>query len=167
MLCGQERMKVCCRCKQAKCLDGFGVDRKAKDGHSYRCKQCTKESNKHWYQANREKVIATARAWDAANPEKVAERKLAYAARYPERVKEANRKYGLKPDVVAKQKADPRRKAYQKQRREACITELKDEYVRRVLAQRLSITGSALPQALVDAHREVMKIKRYINEQRQ
>lgn len=160
-------MKTCCACKELKPLEAFSKDKKAKDGLCYRCKVCSKELMKDWYAANRDRLIAKARANDLANPELAKQRKREYAARHPNKVKEANRKYAAKPEVLERMRNDPRRIAYHRQRGKAAKENLTDEYVRRVMANKLSITGSQIPQALVDAHRELMKIKRYLSEKRQ
>jgi hypothetical protein len=144
----------------------FSRDNKAKDGYCYRCKPCSKLQNAEWYAANRERLIAQARARELANPEAAKQRKREYRERHRERVKESNRKYAAKPEVRERQRTDPRRIAYNRTYGAQSRQALSDEYVRRVMAQKLSITGSQIPQALVDAQREVMKIKRLLNEQR-
>lgn len=50
-----------------------------------------KDDYKKWYMANRERLIAKARASDLANPERAAQRKREYAERNPDRVKDAGR----------------------------------------------------------------------------
>lgn len=122
---------------------------------------------KEWYARNRERQISKARAWELANPERAAEKKRDYVERHPDRRKDSQHKYYTKPEVLARHRADPARAAYNRQRGAEGRANLSDEYVRRVMAQNLNITGSELPQGLVDAHREVMRIKRCINEQRQ
>ena len=119
---------------------------------------------REWYAKNREHQIAKARAWELANPERAAEKKREYSKRHPERRAESQRKWASKPEVLERQRANPNRRAYNRQRNTASREHLSDEYVRRVMAQHMSITGSQIPQALVDAHRKVMKIKRYIRE---
>ena len=160
-------MKTCSTCKELKPLFEFSKDKKAKDGLCYRCKVCSKSRMQDWYAANRDRLIAKARTNELADPEKAKQRKREYAARHPDRVRESNRKYAAKPDVRERQRQDPRRLAYLKTRGKETRENLADEYVRRVMAQKLSITGSQIPQELVDAQREVMKIKRYLSEQRQ
>ena len=122
---------------------------------------------REWYAKNRERQLAAVKKWQQENKDRANANKRAYAARHPERVKESQRKHYTKPEVLARQRGDPSRIAYNRKRGAETRASLSDEYVRRVMAQHLSIKGSDLPQALVDAHREVMKIKRYINEQRQ
>ena len=51
-------------------------------------------------------------------------------------------------------------KAIAKRKRDHYKDTLHDCYVRRVMAQHLGIKGSELPQTLVDAQRELMKLKR-------
>ena len=120
---------------------------------------------KEWYAKNRERQIAKARAWEKAHPERAAQKKREYVERHPDRRKESQRKHYTKPEVLERQRSNPARIAYNRARNTASRQRLDDVYVRRVMAQHLSIAGSQIPQALVDAHREVMKIKRFLNEQ--
>ncbi len=122
-----------------------------------------KADYKKWYMANRERLIAKARAAELANPEKAAQKKREYLDRHPDKRKETNRRYMKKPDVLAKQRelrAKPEQRAKAKALRDHYRETLHDCFVRRVMAQRLGIKGSELPQTLVDAQRELMKLKR-------
>ena len=157
--------KQCCGCKKHKPHTEFSKDKKSKDGYCYRCKPCSKLQNAEWYKANRERLIAKARARELADPEKAKQKKREYRERHRERVKEANRRYAAKPEVKEKMRGDPRRLAYLRKRGEVSRQTLDDEYVRRVMAQKLNITGAQIPQSLVEAQRELMRIKRFINEQ--
>ena len=122
-----------------------------------------KDDYKKWYMANRERLIAKARAAELANPEKAAQKKREYLDRHPDKRKETNRRYMKKPDVLAKQRElreKPEQRAKAKALRDHYRETLHDCFVRRVMAQRLGIKGSELPQTLVDAQRELMKLKR-------
>ncbi len=121
---------------------------------------------REWYAKNREKQLAAVKRWQQENKERANVNKRAYAERHPDRIKESQRKYYTKPEVLAKLRGDPARIEYCRKRGAQIRATLSDEYVRRVMAQHLSIKGSELPQSLVDAHREVMKIKRFLNEKR-
>lgn len=126
-----------------------------------------KDDYKKWYRANRERLIAKARAAELANPEKAAQKKREYVERHPGRRKETNRRYRKKPEVMAKQRelrATPESRAKAKRLREHYRDTLHDCFVRRCLAQHLKIKGSEIPQPLVDAHRELMRLKRALNE---
>lgn len=121
---------------------------------------------REWYAKNREHQIAKAAAWQQANPEKAAAKKLAWVKRNPERRKEQANRHAAKPEVQAKAAARPERKAWQRARNARDAAELKDGFVRRVMAQHTMMKGSEIPQALVDAYRELMKLKRLLNEKR-
>ena len=118
---------------------------------------------KEWYAKNRERLIAKARAAELANPEKAAQRKRDYLERHPDKRKETNSRYMRKPDVLERtreRRATPEQRAKAKALREHYRDTLHDCFVRRCLAQHLGIKGSELPQTLVDAQRELMKLKR-------
>ena len=119
-----------------------------------------------WYAKNRERQIANVGEWQRSNREKANATKRAYVERNPEKRREQSRRHGAKPEARAKAYANPARKAWHKARAALDVAELGDGFVRRVMAQRMAIKGSELPQALVDAYRELMKIKRLINEKR-
>lgn len=126
-----------------------------------------KDDYKKWYMANRARLIAKARAAELANPEKAAQKKREYLERHPDRRKETNRRYMKKPEVLARSReldAKPEQRAKAKALREHYRDTLHDCFVRRCLAQHLKIKGSEIPQPLVDAHRELMRLKRAINE---
>lgn len=121
-----------------------------------------KDDYKKWYMANRERIIAKARAAELANPEKAAQKKRDYLERHPDKRKETNSRYMKKPEVMAKQRelrATPESRAKAKRLREYYRDTLHDCFVRRCIAQHLKIKGSEIPQTLVDAHRELMKLK--------
>ena len=52
-----------------------------------------KADYKKWYMANRERLIAKARAAELANPKKAAQKKRAYLEWHPDRRKETNSRY--------------------------------------------------------------------------
>lgn len=127
------------------------------------------EDYKKWYAANRDRLIAKARAADIANPEKAAQRKRKYLESHPDVRKESNMRYMQKPEVKARSRelrATPARREKSKALRDAYRDTLHDCFVRRVMAQHMTIKGSEIPQVLVDAYRELMKLKRAINEKR-
>lgn len=80
------------------CVKCGALDRN-QDG---RCKACTRERQRAWNNANREKVREQQRAWSNANREKERERTRAYRAANREKVRERERAvyYGLTVDEV-------------------------------------------------------------------
>lgn len=127
-----------------------------------------KADYKKWYAANRERLIAKARARELAHPEEAAQKKREYLERHPERRKATNSKWARKPEVkaakVAKRKVCVELRAMEKRLRDNYRDTLADCYVRRVMVQRTELKANELPQTLVDAHRELMRLKRAINE---
>lgn len=118
---------------------------------------------REWYAANRERMIAKARAAELANPEKAAQKKREYLERHPDKRKETNKRYMKKPDVIERTRelrAKPERRESARTLRDRYRDTLADCYVRRIMAQRLGIKGSDMPQTLVEAQRELMKLKR-------
>lgn len=119
-----------------------------------------------WYAKNRDHQIAKAAAWEKSNPEKAAAKKREWVARHPERRKQQANRYAAKPESRAKAAARPGRKEWEKARAAQEAAELADGFVRRIMAQHTSMKGSDIPKGLVEAYRELMKLKRAINEKR-
>lgn len=127
-----------------------------------------KADNKKWYQANRDRLIIKARLWELANPALAAQKKREYLKRHPARRKATVAKSDARPEAklakVLRRKESPEMRLKEKGYRDKYKNTLHDAYVRRVMAGKMKIKGSELPQSLVDAQRELMKLKRSINE---
>lgn len=121
---------------------------------------------REWYAKNRERQIAAVAVWQQDNRERANANKRAWVERNPDRRKEQANRHAAKPEVRAKAAARPARKEWQRARNARDAAELKDGFVRRVMAQHTTMKGSEMPQALVDAYRELMKLKRLLNEKR-
>jgi hypothetical protein len=119
-----------------------------------------------WYAKNRKRKIAAVGAWQRQNRDRANATKQAYVERDPARRKEQATRYAAKPEVRAKAADQPARKEWQKARNKRDAETLSDGFVRRIMAQYTSMKGSDLPQGLVDAYRELMKLKRLLNEKR-
>lgn len=65
------KTKRCWRCKETKPVSEFYKNRSKKDGLQDRCKGCTQERDRRYYENNKEKVMEKNRRYQAANPEKV------------------------------------------------------------------------------------------------
>ena len=68
-------MKKCPVCKYTKGLSNFCKDRKSKDGHFSRCRDCQKTIRKAYYVKNKDKERRTAREWQLNNKERDSENK--------------------------------------------------------------------------------------------
>lgn len=160
-------MKTCRCCQTAKPADQYSLDRRSTDGLAWRCKTCAAEHHRAWYASNRSRVIAKVNQWQQANPERAAARKKAYAQRHPDRIKASATAYARSEKARQRQRENPNRRAYTTQRNRESIANLTDPYIRRLLSQNTQLSTTEIPQPLVEAHRELLKLKRAIHAQRQ
>lgn len=71
-------LKACTKCKVPKPVGeggAFGVNKASRDGWRAQCRACRCIERIAYYAANREKIIARAKAWNAENREKYRESK--------------------------------------------------------------------------------------------
>lgn len=118
---------------------------------------------REWYAKNRQRQIAKARAWELAHPDETREKKRKWQAENRDRQKDTRMRYAQSDKgaaCYARYRQTEAYKALAKRKRDHYRDTLHDCYVRRVMAQHLGIKGSELPQTLVDAQRELMKLKR-------
>lgn len=133
-------MKTCRTCNQTKPADAYRGTRSA-------CRECEKARRREWYAAQavkpyqRPEMKAYYRQWYADHAEPLKARAVEWAKANPDK----------RRDVCRENMARQRGK-------------LNDAYVRRLLAQSIGLKAADIPQSLVEAHRELLKIKRYIRE---
>lgn len=133
-------MKACRTCNQPKPDDAYRGTRSM-------CLACEHARKREWYAAQaikphqREDMKAYYSQWYAANAETVKDRAVKWAKANPDK----------RRDVCRQNMARQRGK-------------LNDAYVRRMLAQSIGLKAADIPQPLVEAQRELLKIKRYIRE---
>jgi hypothetical protein len=142
--------KPCSKCKKVKDVSLFGRDSNYKNGYSARCKECLyakgkayREANptyKHdYYMANKERSNTLSKKWDQANRA----RKTATAKKLREANAEQYREYANEWQTKERQ-------------------ELGDSYIRKTLSQYSTIGRADIPQYLVEAKREHIKLTRSI-----
>lgn len=133
-------MKTCRICTQARPLEAYRGARSA-------CRECENAARRAWYAAQhvkphqRQAVKAYYRHWYSANAESVKARAVEWTKANPDKRREVCR------ENMARQRA-----------------KLSNAYVRRMLAASMGLKAADVPQPLVDAQRELLKIKRYIRE---
>lgn len=133
-------MKTCRICNQTKPADAYRGARSA-------CRECEKAARRAWYAAQpvkpyqRPEMKAYYRQWYAANAESVKARAVEWTKANPDKRRDVCR------ENMARQRA-----------------KLSGAYVRRMLAQEMGLRCKDIPQPLVEAQRELLKIKRYIRE---
>ena len=133
-------MKTCRTCNRTKPADAYRGTRSS-------CRECENARRREWYAAQavkpyqREDMKAYYRQWYAANAESVKARAVEWAKANPNKRRDVSR------ENMARQRG-----------------KLNDAYVRRMLAQSIGLKAADIPQSLVEAQRELLKIKRYIRE---
>ena len=127
-------------CNQTKPADAYRGTRSA-------CRECESARRREWYAAQavkpyqRPEMKAYYRQWYAAHAESVKARAAQWTKANPDKRRDVCR------ENTARQRA-----------------KLSDAYVRRMLAQSIGLKAADIPQSLVEAKRELLKIKRYIRE---
>ena len=130
-------MKTCIHCQQSKPLDAFRKSARMIGGRENGCKDCHNERRRARYQAAPSATLSTNRKWFQANREKL----NAYHREWRNRL-DVNRRTEKRRDEIAG---------------------MSDSYVKQLLAGGV-LSHSDIPQSLVEAQRELLKIKRYIRE---
>lgn len=131
-------MKNCIHCRQSKPLEAFR-------GSRSKCKACENARRMERYQANREHEIASMKQRNRAMYERRRDELIAKATAW-------NKANPEKRNAICKENMRKQRE------------KLTDSYVRRMLAQSIGLQSAHIPQSLVQAQRELLKIKRYIRE---
>ena len=133
-------MKTCRICAVAKPADSYRGTRSM-------CLACEAARKREWYATQdvkpyqREEMNAYYRDWYAANAESVKARAAEWTKAHP-----------IERAAVCRENMRRNR------------NQLGDRYVRRMLAQAIGVRSADIPQPLVEAQRELLKIKRYIRE---
>lgn len=133
-------MKTCRTCNQPKPADAYRGTRSM-------CRECEHARKREWYAAQpvkphqREGTKAYYRDWYAANAESVKARAVEWTKAHP-----------------------TERAAVCRENMRRDRDRLGDRYVRRMLAQEIGVRSADIPQPLVEAQRELLKIKRYLRE---
>ncbi len=149
------RKKLCTQCKESKPLLAFFRDKSRKDGYAHRCKECSKTNYAAWYQDNKERVSKRQADWHLANRERSLARSAAWRNSHREHIQARDAAYY---------------KAHQQQKRESSrarskqgAEQLSDTYVRQVLTDGTSLRYRDVPQSLVDAKREHLRVIRALS----
>lgn len=107
-------------------------------------------NGKAYYAANKERINARNAAYRAAHLDEERQRQLAWRSENRARSNALKAKYkAANPDKVVAQSKKERDK-------------LTDGYVRKKIAQVYAIPAAQIPEPLVGAHRELLKLKREI-----
>lgn len=142
--------KTCKACRKTKTIELFPKNKKYKNGYEARCKECIYAKQKEfrkanpnyrheYYLANKEKNNAQSAKWFKENKEYIQQKRKKQRQTNPEAYRVYTKKY-----------EDKSRK------------ELTDTYIRKTLSQYSTIGRADIPQVLVEAKREQLKLLRSI-----
>lgn len=133
-------MKTCMHCGKTKPMELFRKAQRMRDGRENGCKECHNERRRKRYAENPDRTLAANRQWAADNRD---------------HVNSYRRSWSRKGDVH-----------YRSAKRRQEIANLSDSYVRQILVGDSTLTHADIPQSLVDAHREVLRLKRAIRDEK-
>lgn len=75
--------KRCTSCREVKIFSEFGVDRRARDGRTYCCRDCGAQRARDYRSRNPEKALASAQKWAHSNKQKVRQIRVDWLRRNP------------------------------------------------------------------------------------
>jgi len=137
---------------------------------SYACPIRRKERRKKYYKSNKEKLLEQNKKYREENKEKESKRAKKYREANKEIILEKEKKYREEN----KEKESKRAKKYYKsnkeklsERRKRDAENLTDYYVVRFIIENSNLTPKDIPQELIEAKRELIKINRFIKEENQ
>lgn len=170
-----EKTRKCCICKTQKNIEDFGKDRNKKDGLTSQCRKCRnenqKKSNKKYRRNNPEKVREACRKWRESNPEKAKKATTNWRERNPDNVQKWSRtSYSKNPEkskeATTNWRNKNRRRFNENNRKnlKAQRDRMNDTYIKRTLYQGTSLKSADIPEALIEAKREQIKLKRLIKD---
>lgn len=133
-------MKTCIHCQQSKPLDAFRKSTRMTGGRENGCKECHNERRRQRYAENPADILAANRQWASNNRD---------------HVNSYRRNWSRKGYVH-----------YRSAKRRQEIANLSDSYVRQILAGNSTLSHADIPQSLVDVHREVLRLKRAIRDEK-
>lgn len=131
-------MKTCIHCRQSKPPEAFRKSARMTGGRENGCKDCHNARRRARYIANPAPTLVTNGKWRRANQDKL----NAYSREWRNRL-DVNRR-------TAKRRME--------------IEGLADSYIKQLLSNDGAVRHADIPQQLVEAQRELLKIKRYLRE---
>jgi predicted nucleic acid-binding Zn ribbon protein len=110
-----------------------------------------------YYKKNKERLLANNRKYREDNAGRIKARKQAYREKNKENIKNYNQKY--------RESHRHELKAMHKENVARMVAEISTPYVKHLICSHSTLTRKDIPQSLIDAKREHLKIKRFLKEQ--
>lgn len=130
---------TCKHCGQVKPMDAFRKNSRCKNGRETTCKACAASRRRERFRANPEPILAANRAWAKAHRAQLNAYRVTYRLAHVDQFR-------------ARKRRD--------------VADLADHYVRQLFCEDSPLKHQDIPQALVDARRLAIQIRRYVNGQR-
>jgi len=159
-----EGMKRCPKCERVLPKTEFHRDKTNRDGLHCACKGCRKEIDSAWYKANLEKVKSSCSAWRRANSEKMKSTRSAWDKANPEKIKSYRRRWDKANPEKVKELETQRRAQQQKDLTPGAV---KNQIVNSMRYNGIYISRSSIPEDLIQAKREQLKLARAIRALKQ
>lgn len=164
-------MKKCSKCGEVKPFDEFYKRARSKDGLFPHCKACDIEKSKSYYAANKSKSTARNAAYYHANSGKITAQKKDYRARNAEENRAKAKEYRTANREKVKQwrmahraanaeKIKLEYKAYQRN----LVDGMGSSYIKHLLTCNTILSRKDIPDWLVEAKREQLKLKRELRK---
>lgn len=156
-------MKTCKDCEQTLPAEAFVPNPKGRGGLQPYCRKCQAARSRAWAAANREANLARKRAYYEENKQALLTQQKAYYEANKQRILEAQRKTPQenRAHVKAWVQANPdKRREMLRSQRERLL----DSYVRRRLVDGTTLKPAEIPQGLIDAKREQLRILRELRK---
>lgn len=153
------KCKKCNKCGEIKTLDCFCRKKDIKSGISGTCKECGRLHTKLWILKNPEKKKEMDKMYVQKNKEKIIEYRNKYYQENKERISKRNKEYCKENRELVLYRLKLKTKRH--------VENLTDTYIRTCLIQKNGFTKDIITPELIQAKREIIKIKRLCKQQQQ
>ena len=136
----------------------------------YACPIRRKERRKKYYKSNKEKLLEQNKKYREENKEKESKRAKKYREANKEIILEKEKKYREENREKERKRAKKYNQANKEklsERRKRDAENLTDYYVVRFIIEKSNLTPKDIPQELIEAKRELIKINRFIKKENQ
>ena len=160
--------KQCSKCKELKDLSMFHKDKGGELGVYASCKLCRKLVSQKYWEGNKEKIYKRSRKWVSENRDWVYNYKKDYAEKNKELIRSWARDYVKRNKNIVY----ARGKTYRESNRDMIngkkrllVKNLGDSYIKQKLCRDNILSHKDIPQEMVEARRQYMKLNRIIRKE--
>lgn len=147
--------KTCTSCGRTLCTSLFNKDKAKADGFSSWCKECKKHRRKAYDDAHKSESSARLKEWYSKNKDRVKNTVTQWRINNPDKLNLQRKKYRKSAADRGKRKIDGKRWS----------SEMMDSYIRNLMGKSMSISGTCIPDDLVEAKRLQLSIVRFLRKE--